>query len=79
MSEERGTYLSALRWQVPDVDDESPAGHEVEEVTQQRVTTAVPERIGKPRVILDVPTTLQNCDCQTIHNISKILQRKRTR
>ena len=44
--------LFVLRWQVPDVDDERPASHDVEQVTQKRLTTAVPERVSKPRVIL---------------------------
>jgi len=46
------TDPSVLRRQIPDINNERPTGHYIEQMTQQCLLVAVPECISKLRVIL---------------------------
>lgn len=45
-------YLYGHGRKVPHINDDGPAGHHAEQVTDHVVFTAVPEGITKPRVVL---------------------------
>lgn len=45
-------YLYGHWREVPHIDNDSPAGHHPEQITDHVVFTAVPESIAEPRVVL---------------------------